>query len=203
MPCPPANTPPTPPIGANIAPFVGMSYQQYRPTMNSAPNLNPNLSLSAAQNRPQNSLLKTQSLQMTSQANTQRILPSNGNHYIQQVPELVDINLLGANNYVNRSGVMPNTQMNQMFRRTLNPNQALDVRLIGSQSGAAPHFLLPTPPPQRPLYSLTANAMNANHRYANVNQRSKSSFAKYNKQRNNTNNRTSLVPNTSSNGSNT
>lgn len=204
MPCPPpANTPPTPPIGANIAPFVGMSYQQYRPAMNSAPNLNLNLGISAAQvqsqNRPQNSLLKTQSL-LSSQVNTQqRILTSNGNHFIQQVPELVDINLLGANNYVNRASVPPNPQFNQMFRRMpLNPNQALDVRLIGSQQSSP--FLLPTP--QRPFYPLS-NSINVN-RYANANQRSKNTFAKYNnKQRNNSNNKNVLVPNTSTNGPNT
>ncbi len=195
MPCPPSNTPPTPPMASNIAPFVGMSYQQYRPTMNSAPNVNPNLGINAAQTRPQNhSLLKTQSL-LTTQANTQqRILPSNGNH-IMQAPEMVDFNLLCANNYVNRTSVVPNPQIRRM---PLNPNQALDVRLLGSQTSP---FLLPTP--QRPFFPLS-NSVNVNHRSANINQRSKNSFAKNNRQqRNNTNVKNFLIPNTSSNGSNT
>ena len=206
MTCPaPANTPPSASIGSNIAPFVGMSYQQYRPPLNSIASLNPNLSVSAAQNRGTTPLLKSQPL-LATQANNQRILTSNGNHYIhQQVPDVVDMNnLMGANNYLNR---VPVPQVSHVRRMPANSNQGLDVRLVGPQ--ASPPFLLPTP--QRPYFPVS-NSVTVNHRsfYANnannVNQRSKHTFSKsksQNNRYNNANHRNILVPNSNTNCSNT
>ncbi|CAG2114585.1 unnamed protein product [Medioppia subpectinata] len=179
---PPANTPPSGSIGSNIAPFVGMSYQHYRPQMNS----------NAAQSRAP-PLLKNHPI-MTPQANPHRIVSSNGNQYVQQsVPEMLDI--MGANNYVNRGPVVP--QVNQMRRMPVNMNQGLDVRLVGQQS--SPPFLLPTP--QRQYFPVVPNAMPVSQRHShesnsnNVNQRLKSSYNK-NKPNRYTNNRNILVGNT-------
>lgn len=202
---PPSHTPPSASIGSNIAPFVGMSYQQYRPSLNSNNSLNPNLSVTAAQNRGTAPLLKSQPLVAT-QANNQRILGSNGNHFVQQqMSDMMDMNNMmanmGPNNYMNRTPVVP--QVNHLRRMPNNSNQGLDVRLVGSQSSAP--FLLPTP--QRPYFPVS-NSVTVNHRsfYANnannVNQRSKHSFSKnksHNNRYNNANNRNILVPNTNSN----
>ncbi|XP_054162780.1 cAMP-regulated phosphoprotein 21-like isoform X2 [Oppia nitens] len=175
---PPANTPPSAPIVSNIAPFVGVSYQQqYRPPMNTNIAINPNLPLNAAQNRPTAPLLKNQPM-MTTHANPHRIISSNGNHYIHQsVPEMVDMNsLINHNNYANRGTIVP--QVNQMRRMPLNSNQALDVRLMAPQTPAP--YLLPTP--QRHTYIPVSNTMSGTPRQTydkytnNSNQRGKAVY---------------------------
>jgi hypothetical protein len=195
---PPANTPPSASIGSNIAPFVGMSYQHYRPPINSNVAMNPNLGLNAAQTRAPPPLLKNHPI-MSTQSNPHRIVPSNGNQYVQQsMPDMLDLNgIMGANNYVNRGPVVP--QVNHMRRLPVNPNQGLDVRLVGQQT--SPPFLLPTP--QRPYFPVP-NAMPVSHRQSyennsnNVNQqRLKSSYK--NKSNRYSNSKNILVGNSNTN----
>ena len=195
---PPTNTPPTGSVGANIAPFVGMSYQQYRAPINSNAAINHNMSGPAAHPRGTNPLLKSQPM-VTSQANNARILGSNGNPYIQQ-QELEMNSMMGANNYMNRG-----PPVSHVRRVGANTNQGLDVRLMGSQ--ASPPFLLPTP--QRPYFPVSnsvpsVNQMNQRSFYANnannTNQRSKHSFYKNKPQNSRYNaNKNVLVPNPNTN----